>query len=256
MGYALMRRASKASDEWTPLRRLIHDADVIVEVVDARDIGGTRLPLAERMSGTARLLILANKTDLLPGGPKIPEKTRIMWVNARNPAEKQRRKIIEAILSRTKKRPARALLVGYPNVGKSTLINQLANRKAAKVSPVAGTTKDIQWVRISEELVITDYRGVYPKGERSAELLRKGAINPNDKGEAYAYGFADKVLATPVLRRWLEKKYDLSLARAKDGEDVLRMMALRRGWLLKGGEPDISGAGRHLLRAMKEAPEM
>jgi len=251
-----MQRGKRPKGPWEPLRKLIHAADVIIEVVDARDIEGTRLPLLERWSGTARLLILANKTDLIPKPPAVPEKSRIVWISARDRSERARNRIIGSILSRTKNRPARAILVGYPNVGKSTLVNTLSGRKAAKVSPVAGTTKDVQWINISGELTITDYRGVFPKKEPVGDLLRKGAMNAGEGEEGYAYRFAEKILGKPALRSWLEKKYDVSLDDAVSGEDLLAALAKRRGWFLKGGEPDSGQAARHLLRAMMEAPEI
>ncbi len=249
-----MGEVRRRKGPWEPLRRLVHSADVIIEVVDARDVEGTRLPLVEKWSGTARLLVLANKADLLPSAPE--SAGRIMFISAKDRNDAGVRRIMAAILSHTKKRPARALLVGYPNVGKSTLINTLSKRKAAKVSPVAGTTKDVQWVRIGDDLTITDYRGIYPAREDEGELLRKGAINPSGDMEGHAYRIAERILASPALRAWLEKRYDFSLEEVRGGGDLLVALAKRRGWLLKGGEPNVGEAARHLLRAMKEAPEI
>lgn len=244
-------------NKWTFLKDMIHGADVIVEVVDARDIHGTRLPVAEKWAGSKRLMMVANKKDLLPHGAKLPKlQNKGLFFSAKAAGEGERWDLIHAIMGRTDKRPVRAILVGYPNVGKSSLLNLLARRKAAKVSSVAGTTKNIQWVVITPELMLSDYRGMFPSKEKEEDLVRKGALNVQGEEEKHAYAFAERALANPTIKKWLEKKYDISLADANDAETVLELIALRRGWLLKGGEPNIAEACRSVVRAMLEAPEI
>ncbi|MFH0738081.1 MAG: GTPase [Candidatus Micrarchaeota archaeon] len=244
-------------DFWKEVKDMIHGADVVVEIVDARDVEKTRLPLAERWAGSNRLIIIANKTDLLPQGAKLPKLPhRGIFISAKTSEEKVRQSVIDAIMGRTQARPVKALLIGYPNVGKSTLINMVAKRRAAKVAPVAGTTTNIQWVKISDDLTISDYRGMFPRYESIGELVRKGALNLLGDEEKHAYRFADRVLARPVMRKWLEGKFDIDLRGAKSAEDVLVKMAERRRWFLKGGELNLEEACRAIIRAMKDAPEI
>ncbi|MFH0884449.1 MAG: GTPase [Candidatus Micrarchaeota archaeon] len=255
MGSGYGKRVPK--DHWFFLKNMIHGADVIVEVVDARDIRATRLPVAEKWAGSKRLLVVANKADLLPKGAKKPRlENKGLVMSSKDGSEDVRMTLMRAIMERTKSRPAKALIIGYPNVGKSSLINVLAHRQVVRVSPVAGTTKDIQWIRINDELIVSDYRGMFPKHESEGELVRKGAVKMAGEREKYAYSFAKKVLSRPPLRKWLERKYDVDLSAAENAEDVLRLMAVRRGWFLKGGEPNLEEAARHLVRAMAEAPEI
>jgi ribosome biogenesis GTPase A len=236
---------------------MIRGAEVVVEVLDARDISGTRLPIAEKFAGSKRLLMVANKIDLLPPGASPPiMQNKGITISAKEASESHRAKLIKAIMERTEKRPVHALFIGYPNVGKSSLINLLARRQAAKVSPVAGTTKNIQWVKINDELVVSDYRGLYPNQEPERELVRKSAIKIGSEQEKYAYEFAEKALRSPAIKIWLEKKYDIDLTEAKNSEDVLTIIAKRRGWYLKGGEPNIGEAARNLMREMMNAPEL
>src|SRR3989339_1281598 len=110
-------------NKWSDLKKLIHSADVIVEVVDARDISGTRIPIAERWAGTRRFLMVVNKVDLLPEGilPVIPP--RAVSASAKTASEDERRKLISIIIAKTDVRPVKALFIGYPNIGKSSLIN-------------------------------------------------------------------------------------------------------------------------------------
>ncbi|MBD3209814.1 hypothetical protein GF318_00345 [Candidatus Micrarchaeota archaeon] len=243
-------------DRWAALKKLIRKSDVVVEVADARDIEGTRIPAAEKMAGTRKLVLVANKRDLLEEGncPKVPKKG--LLVSARERNEKERRVLINTILERTSSRPAKALFIGYPNVGKSTLINMLAGRKAAKASSIAGTTRNVQWIRINEDLKATDYRGIFPENEAKKELARKGAINVEKDAERYAFDFAEKILKRPELKKWAEKRFDIELGDAEDSEDVLNAIAVRRGMYLKGGELNLHEAAKSLVRAMMEAPEI
>ena len=244
-------------NKWAALKDMMGGADIIVEVVDARDIRGTRLPFAEMLAGSNRIFFIANKTDLLPAGtgrPPLPYSG--MYVSTRDSGPKQRRAIIDAMLGRTKNRPARALLIGYPNVGKSTLINMLAKRKAAKVSAVAGTTKNIQWVKVTESLIVSDYRGIFPEKEAEDSLVRKGALNVQGDEIYHAHIFLKKVLGNQALRKWLGEKYDVDLSGAEETEEVLEKIARRRGWFVKGGEPNIQEAARSVVRIMIKAPEI
>jgi hypothetical protein len=255
-GERALKRSGKAG-EWIFLKGMIHGADVLVEIVDARDVAGTRLPVLERMAGSKRLLVVANKVDLLPEGSGLPKlQNRGFTISAKTANENQRQALIRAILARTEARPARALLLGYPNVGKSTLINMLARRSAAKVSPVAGTTKNIQWISVTPDLTISDYRGLFPKKEARAELVRKGARDVRGDEEEHVHAFAEKILRSAVLRKWAEKRFDMNLATAHSSEDVLVAIATRRKLFVKGGELNTAEAARVLVRAMKDAPEM
>ncbi len=245
---------SRGMNKWQELYDLMQRSNVIVEIVDARDVDGTRVLTAERWADKKSLLIVANKADLLHKDAPLPK--GVLAISARDKDPKVRERLLDAIMAIAPIRPVKALFVGYPNIGKSSLINMLAKRRAAKVSPIAGTTKSEQWVNINESLMVTDYRGVYPEMEPRSELVRKGALNVQSDAEAYAYGFADKILKSQRLREWLERRYNLELGDVKTGEGVLAAIAKRRGWIIKGGELNIAEAARSLVRAMKEAPEL
>ncbi|MBI5227651.1 50S ribosome-binding GTPase [Candidatus Micrarchaeota archaeon] len=255
----LRTMGQRMMNDWQRLKDIIHGADLIIEVVDGRNINGTRIPLAEKFSGSKRLLIIVNKLDLIIGGaPKAVLPKGSLYVSAKNPNRDDRNIIIKAIMEKTHVRPIHAVLVGYPNVGKSTLINLLAKRAAAKVSAVAGTTKDLQWVNITDDLVISDYRGIFPEGENRDALIGKGALNVKGDPEYYAHKFAEKILRSQKLRKWLETYYDIDLAKAnvKYSEDLLVLIATRRGFFIKGGIPNQMEASKSLLRSMMEAPEI
>lgn len=237
--------------DWRQLRQLIKESNVVVEVVDARDVEGTRLPLAESWAGK-KLMIIANKMDL---ADRVPDETRFV-ISAKKCGESDRKAIIQEMIGRTQKRPVKALFIGYPNIGKSSIINMLAKRKAARVSPVAGTTKNVQWVKVNPELMVTDYRGVYPKGEEQMDLMRKGAVNIEKDAELHAYAFAKRALASERLRAWLEEKLGLELKGVTDEDELFRAIAKRRKLFIRGGELNTEEAARILVRLMRQAPEI
>jgi ribosome biogenesis GTPase A len=248
------RASGGGMNKWQELYDLIQRSNVIVEIVDARNVDGTRVLTAERWADAKSLMLVANKADLL--SKDAPSPRGILVVSARSQDPEERKKLLHAIMAKTMIRPIKALFIGYPNIGKSSLINMLAKRRAAKVSPIAGTTKSEQWVSINEELMVTDYRGVYPETELKVDLVRKGALNVQADAEAYAFGICERILRSRTMREWCEKKYDISLEGAKSSEEVLASIAKRRGWFIKGGELNIAEAARSLVRAMREAPEI
>ena len=239
------------------LHDIIKEADVVLEIVDARDPENTRLEIAEKWAGSNRLVVIANKCDLVADDPAEPPPRGIhLFVTAHPPNPKTRKIILAALRKRARKLPARGVVVGYPNVGKSSIINLLAEKGAAKVSPIAGTTTNVQWINVTPDIMISDYPGVFPRYEKKAELVRKGALNVSGDAETYAYGEAERILGSKKLRVLATKYFDISLEGLSSGEELLSLIAKRRGWLLKGGEPSIAQASQALLRAMKEAPEI
>lgn len=230
------------------LKKLVREADVVVEVVDARDPEGTRIRIAERIAGK-KLLIVANKADLVKEGKGA--KGPYLKVSAK---ERTREKLLKAIKSKSGKKRIKALFIGYPNVGKSSLINMLALRKAAKVSPIAGTTKGPQWVRIDENVMATDYRGIFPPQPKE-ELSRKFAINVEKEPERFGYRAAKKILEDRELKEWVEKALNVRIE-ARDEEEVLIAIAKRRNLYLKGGEPNIPEACKILMRILRNAPKL
>jgi ribosome biogenesis GTPase A len=234
--------------------------NLIVEVLDARDTEGTRLALVERWAGTWRLLKVANKSDLADAAVVEKNwKAKLYPLNSETPRpQEEREKFISFILNRVKQRPVRALVVGYPNVGKSSLINLLVGKKSAKASPVAGTTKSLQWLRVTDDILVLDTPGVYPKFEKKEELLFKNAVNVDGllNPEAYALKVIERVLKDADLKAWLEAEFDFEFSKEDAPVHVLEKIALRRGWLLKGGEPNINQSSKAVLRAYMKAPKL
>jgi ribosome biogenesis GTPase A len=248
-------------DRWQRLRSLMRECDVIIEVADARDMYNTRLPKVENWAGKERLLIVANKVDLLSDAAEAGERMKergFFPLNAKSQDNSDRERLIQAILGKRPMRPLRVFVVGYPNVGKSALINMLAQRKAAQVSSIAGTTKGVQWVRVHPQVLLLDSAGVFPEKLGKTELFFRGAVNVDglEDPEVYAHAAMMEILDNDIAKNWLQENFDVSLEKGDDAEKAMEKLALRRNLLIKGGEPNVFEASKLLLRSLITAPIM
>lgn len=260
--------------QWYPghmakARRMLQEnlklIDVVVELLDARAPAATRNPDFDALfQGKARVVLL-NKSDLAD-----PAASRD-WVahfraqgmlagaivSTGNAGKKQAVALIEqAAAPRVQKmrekgvnKVVRAMVVGIPNVGKSTFINRIAGQTRAQVGDRPGVTKGKQWVRITQHLELMDTPGLlWPKLEvqRYARHL------------AYLGSIKDDVmevdtLAASLLAELLQRCPDAVSARYAEVAPTLEMAALlpavcrSRGFLLPGHEPDIERAARIVL---------
>ncbi|MBI4399814.1 50S ribosome-binding GTPase [Candidatus Micrarchaeota archaeon] len=244
---------------WRTFRELLRRCEIVIEVLDARDLQGTRLRDLERWAGRERLIKIANKVDLLdPDALASFDHNEYLPINSKAiHREKERQKIINAIIAKNKKMP-RVVIFGYPNVGKSSIINLLAGRKAAHTSPVAGTTTNIQWIRLNPDILLMDSPGMFQEYETKEELLQKVAVNIDglEDYEYYGVKLAKKCITDKRLRAWLEGYFDIKVEKS-NAEQLIEKIAKRRNWLLKGGELNLIEACKTLLRAYsREAPKI
>lgn len=244
------------------LNRILKEANVVIEVIDARDPDGTRLPEVERRIGSNRLIIVANKADLV-GREQIGNLRNqgIIPFSARTrDAGTGRMTLMRAIIDTAGNAKPRVAIVGYPNVGKSSMVNLMALGARAHVSPVAGTTRHIQWiVTRTPEVFLMDSPGIFPPKEVSkSDTIIRGFVNVEDTHdpEASVDSFIEKYGGEPEWQKWIKSEFDLKAGYAMGGSarEILEAIAMRRGWLLKGGLPDRDRAARALLRAASSAP--
>lgn len=133
--------------------------------------------------------------------------------------------------------------IGYPNVGKSSVINTLRNKKVCKVAPIAGETKVWQYITLMKRIYLIDCPGVvYPSAETDTDKVLKGVVrvelvqNPED--------YVETVLER-VRKEYLNKTYRVT--EYSSHMEFLEKLAVRSGKLLKGGEPDITIMARMVL---------
>lgn len=239
--------------------------DLVIELVDARLPLSSKNPDIDELAKNKSRLILLNKSDLAD------EKKNIEWENyfkeqgyfvvKLDSRKSNGMKTITNVIGiackekieRDKKRgiinrPVRAMVVGIPNVGKSTFINSYAKRACAKTGNKPGVTKGKQWIRINKTLELLDTPGIlWPKFEDQTVGLRlalvgsiKDEILNNDELAFELIKFM-KVNYAGIL----SERYNIDETIAD--EMVIYEIAKSRNCLLKGNELDISKASRLLL---------
>lgn len=138
-------------------------------------------------------------------------------------------------------------VVGYPNVGKSALINALAHRARAKVSSKAGTTRGVQWVKVGG-LMILDSPGVVPMIDTEVRLAMIGAKNPEkiiNPEKVACRIIKDVGKRNPGS---LKELYGIDYGEQKGDYDALLAIGKARGFLLKGGIVDENRAAMQVIR--------
>jgi len=215
----------------------VHLVDIVFELVDARIPASSRNPEVARIAKNKPHLIILTKKDLAD-----PQQTAA-WLNyyrsqnqpafaidsRANVTPKQITKIAMSILADKlaaeqakglKERPMRAMTVGVPNVGKSTLLNHLVNRKAAQVGDTPGVTKSQQWLRSNKHLELLDTPGIlWPKfkdQETAQKLAVTGAIKEKlyekDDVALFALNFFRKYHRAALIDRYHLTEADLDLS--------------------------------------------
>ena len=236
------------------MREVIDEADLIVEVVDARDPIGTRNRKLEKlvMEEGKPLLIVMNKADLVPKewAEEYKRKSEIpvVFISARERKgtgilRKEIKKLAKPLLEEQGK--VKVALIGYPNVGKSTIINTLKGKKAVGTAPIPGYTKGKQLIRLSKRIWLLDSPGVVPIDDFD-ELVIKGGF-PADKIDEPvkpALKLIGRILET--RREAITEKF--GIREFESEEEILRKIGEKRGLIKAGGEVDLEETARWLLR--------
>ncbi|GAX05858.1 ribosome biogenesis GTPase A [Secundilactobacillus pentosiphilus] len=235
-----------ATIQWFPghmakaIRQLeenLHVVDIVFELVDARIPQSSRNPEIERIIKEKPHLVIMTKSDLAD-----PEQTK-NWIkkfkaqglpaiavdSKANITTKTVTRISQSILAEKldnehqkglKERPIRAITVGIPNVGKSTLLNRLVNKRAAQVGDRPGVTKGQQWLRSSSKLQLLDTPGIlWPKfddEETGQALALTGAIKDqrfaSDDVALYALKFFRQYYPEELQKRYKLTEDDFELS--------------------------------------------
>ena len=147
-------------------------------------------------------------------------------------------------------RPVRAMVVGVPNVGKSTFINHVAKRKSAKAGDRPGVTRGKQWVAVDQTLDLLDTPGIlWPKFEdeqTGLHLAFTGAV----KAEIIDLETLAHHLMNLLSSRYpdaLRARYNIEIPEDAQGWELVEAAARKRGFLISGGEVDLERMSRILL---------
>lgn len=241
--------------------------DFVIELVDARTPVSSQNPMLQEILGEKQKLIVLMKSDL--ADPQVTEQ----WVNHFEEegnialsVDVNQKKDIERLIHKAKElgqgvndkraskgvqpRAIRAMIIGIPNVGKSTLINRFANKKRAEVGDKPGVTKKQQWIKIRGKFELLDTPGIlWPKFEEEEvgyKLATTGSIKDTilhlDEVVIYLLKFLKEHY--PTL---LEERYGLDLTE----EDVITwfdVIGKKRGCLQAGGVVDYEKTSDVILR--------
>ena len=272
-----MTKAKRAMQEQIKL------IDLIIELVDARAPMASRNPDIDQLGAGKGRLILLNKADL--ADPRMNQAWmehfqkkgfEVVKIDARNKGTLKQIQVAVQTACKEKierdrrrgilNRPIRAMVVGIPNVGKSTFINSFAGKACAKTGNKPGVTKGNQWIRLNKSLELLDTPGIlWPKFDDQQiglKLAFIGSINDEILNR--------EELATELIT-FLKAQYPGLLSRRYELSEetepihVLEEIAIKRSCLAKGGEADLSRATRLFIEDFRsgrlgnitlEAPEL
>ncbi len=261
----------------TKTRRMMESdlrlVDAVCEIVDARIPVSSRNPDLDSICGDKPRMIILNRIDMAD-----PARTKqwAAWFKAREMAVIQtdcksrkgiadfapalRRLLADKLRRYAEKgmvgKPLKVMVVGIPNVGKSTFINQVAGRKGAKAENRPGVTRGKQWVTVDQGLLLLDTPGIlWPKFEDpevGVRLAFTGAV----KDDILDLESLAARLTGVLWRNYPEAmraRYKLDPAPDVSDPDLLLEIGKRRGYLISGGEIDLERTSRVLLEEYRAA---
>ena len=266
------KQANNVAINWYPghmakARRQMEEqlklVDIVIELRDARIPEASANPILAELSKNKRVLIILNKADLAD-----PEKNK-QWKqhfenclisdstsdNLTKNVVNEVKRILNDKLEKAKargirKKTLRAMVVGIPNVGKSTFINNIVKKKVAKAENRPGVTKSLQWIRINEDVELLDTPGVlWPKIENQSDarlLALLGSINDDilDKQELVLFGLNLLKDKYPGL---IQERYAVE----ENRDDLILQIGKARLWLSNDGEVDMAKSVDAILKDIR-----
>lgn len=249
--------AGQSKRIWNELHKVIDSSDVIIQVLDARDPLGTRSKYIEEFLRKEKphkhLFFILNKVDLIPTwvtqrwvailSSEYP--TVAFHASLTHPFGKGA--LINLLRQLGKlhidKKQISVGFIGYPNTGKSSIINALRSKKVCNVAPIAGETKVWQYITLMRRIFLIDCPGVvYPSAETDTEKVLKGVVRVElvTSPEDYIVTVLERVRA-----EYIQKTYHIKSWTSPN--DFLEQLAKRSGKLLKGGDADIATMAKMVL---------
>lgn len=255
----------------TKTRRMMEEnialVDIVIELVDARIPYSSKNPDLDMLAKNKHRILLLNKCDLAEENAtdiwqEYFEKQgfRVIRMNAvkgsgmaqvTDAARELMKEKIEKLKARGRINvPIRSMIVGIPNVGKSTFINKYVGKTTAKTGDKPGVTRGKQWIKLKKDFELLDTPGIlWPKFEDQQvglKLAFTGAINDDIlDAETMGVAFIDHMVARNA--DCIRNRYQIAFDTIEEPHVILRQIAEARGFKQKGGEPDLERAAKILL---------
>lgn len=239
--------------------------DVVIEVIDARIPNSSRYLGIEKLTGNKPRILVVNKADLVSSEQNsrwinyLSESSGIPVVLTNSCSTKDVSTVVRAAIDAGKPaidklvakgllpRPVRAMVIGMPNVGKSSLINKLIKTSKVKTGAKAGVTRSSQWVRVNPKLELMDTPGIIPMKLDDQERAVKLAIVSSVSDHAYDSLEVAQDLVNLLSERAHSMLCDYYKLENLEGSPTLADIAISRRWILPGEKPDLNRCAQTVL---------
>ncbi len=249
------RKMAEKPREWlrekSIAKKILGESDIILEVVDARIPFDTRNKVVEQLvkEKNKNLIIVLNKSDLVPEEflKKVVEEIKkeypvVVFSAHKNKGIKELMDILRKYAKQ--KKIVKVGVLGYPNVGKSSLINALKKRKVATTSPKPGMTRGEQMIKLDKNIYLIDTPGIITL-EFQEDLALKGSYIP-DKLE-FPVETALKLLERIYHSKKEALKEAYGIEPEEDPLETLKKIGEKLNYKVKGGEIDLERTARKVL---------
>lgn len=251
------------------LKEQLSLVDVVIEVLDARIPKSSIYPDIERLLGEIPRLIILNKADLADETltkewkEKLKKEFNHPVIASSSHRGNDYSSIINKVIELGKPkmlklmqkgllpRPVRVMVVGMPNVGKSSIINKLIKKSKTKTGAKAGVTRMQQWVRVNPRIDLLDTPGIIPLKLDDQKAAQKLAFVNSVSENAYQNEEIAQELIQVLCEKYKDQFYE-HYKLAPDTEPTLENIALARNWIVSQGEADITRTAAFVLKDFRD----
>jgi ribosome biogenesis GTPase A len=239
---------------------IIENSDIVLEILDARFIKDTRNIKIEKeiKKQKKRIIYVLNKSDLVTrknvNKKNLKKVTPNVFVSCRlrNGIRELRDKIKIEAKQIEKKEKIIIGVIGYPNTGKSSLINLLIGKNSAKTGAEAGFTKGVQKLKLTPEITLLDSPGVIPDEEYSG--VKKDLIFKQTKVGARTYSQVKEpeLIINSLFQEYPKILQDFYKIKSKNSEEFIEELGRKKGFLKKGSEVNADKTARLIIKDWQE----